>query len=788
MRTSQAARYARWAAAAAILLTVFVAGVYLRRSWQARQARQQAPAPVPATVQRRSAEFSFSKVEKERTIFTVRASQATSFKQGSKNLLEDVWITVYGRSGQRFDNIHTQSCDYIADQGQVVCSGKVQIDLESAADAKRYGSDPHNPQSAAHMEQVETSDLHFDRETGIARTDREVNFRFPEGEGHAVGTSYDSREGILRLLSKVEVTVRPRREPIPAVGPPAPVTLSSASLEYRHEERILRLSGPVRAQQGARELRAGELAVELDTDLHVRRVVARPAGPRQQVELRSAEQRGAVTLNADEFVVSMNPEGWVERAEANGTVRGGVATESGEDRLSAAHMELQMAARENQPETLTASGEVLGLSARRERVQRLETSALLVSFAPKGPKGQRELDHAETLAAGTMEWQVLGAPGQPPRESTKITGQSLGAEFGPRGRLRSAAARNGMSVERRVAERPVEYSSAREATVGFDADGEWSTVEETGNVKFREGVNAGQAEHAKIDRAADLITLTGGVQVTDGTMRLTSQSATFNHRTEDFRADVGVRTTYLKVEPGSVTNLAPQPAFLVADRLEGNSSGGRALYTGHARMWQGDSAIEADSIELLRDAKRLAARGKVTAAFLQAPGASPIPQRAPASAASSGRPELWRMRAGALTYLSGEARALLEGGVAAESSQAGMSSKTLELFFAPAGSPPGPTQPGNAGGVAGSGALQLARAVARGGVVVRQGERRGTAEKAEYVAAEQKFTLSGGNPTLSDAAQGTTTGRQLTFFFASDTILVDSAEGSRTLTKHRVEK
>ncbi len=89
---------------------------------------------------------------------------------------------------------------------------------------------------------------------------------------------------------------------------------------------------------------------------------------------------------------------------------------------------------------------------------------------------------------------------------------------------------------------------------------------------------------------------------------------------------------------------------------------------------------------------------------------------------------------------------------------------------------------------AAGGAQQLTRALATGGVTVRQGDRRGTAERAEYVVADGKFVLSGGNPTLYDAVQGTTTGRQLTFFLADDTILVESSEGTRTLTRHRIQK
>src|SRR5262249_48633958 len=89
---------------------------------------------------------------------------------------------------------------------------------------------------------------------------------------------------------------------------------------------------------------------------------------------------------------------------------------------------------------------------------------------------------------------------------------------------------------------------------------------------------------------------------------------------------------------------------------------------------------------------------------------------------------------------------------------------------------------------AGTGSQQISRAVATGGVMVEQGSRRATAERGEYSAADGKFVMSGGNPTIFDASEGTTTGTQLTFFLADDTIIVDSENGSRTLTKHRVEK
>jgi len=57
-----------------------------------------------------------------------------------------------------------------------------------------------------------------------------------------------------------------------------------------------------------------------------------------------------------------------------------------------------------------------------------------------------------------------------------------------------------------------------------------------------------------------------------------------------------------------------------------------------------------------------------------------------------------------------------------------------------------------------------------------------------YTAEDSKFVLSGGNPAVYDATEGTTTGRELTFNIADDTIIVDSGTGTRTLTKHRVQK
>ena len=152
---------------------------------------------------------------------------------------------------------------------------------------------------------------------------------------------------------------------------------------------------------------------------------------------------------------------------------------------------------------------------------------------------------------------------------------------------------------------------------------------------------------------------------------------------------------------------------------------------------------------------------------------------------------MWHAQCAKMTYWDQENRARLEQNVAVQSADGKINSDVLDVYFTRgnAGGSGGGVQgtaPGSAASV--TGAQQIGRAVATGAVSVQQGARRATAERGEYTATDGKFVMSGGTPTIFDATEGTTTGRQLTIFLADATIIVDSENGSRTLTKHRVEK
>jgi lipopolysaccharide export system protein LptA len=780
MRNSEARRYARWSAGVAILLAAVVAGEYLRGVWVAKQAAKKAPPAVPAAVEQRSNEFSFSKVEGQRTIYTVRASHTTEFKEGSRNLLEDVSITVYGKKGERNDTLRTRACDFISSTGKIGCAGEVRIKLQAGGGAA----------ASANAVQVVTSGVSFDRDTGLARTDKQVTFRWPAGEGRAMGVQYNSNDGTLRLDNNVEMTLTisppghipggPQAEPTPAPEAAEPqekaVHLTGDSMLFRRGAHTVQILGAVHALQTTHELTAESLLLELDDSFHMRHLVA--SGHPQ---MRDSGVQGPIALDADEISAALTPEGSVESIVANGNVHGSRNTSAGEDAIGAGRIQVELATRQNVPRLLTAGGGVTIVSRSATAAggtRRVESEGLEMHFSKKSRPGQALIESVNTLAPARVEWQNVAAPrgpaanGKPVKQTMRMRGQRMNLQFDGQNQLQQLASSGGVEVTRQLGDGPDQSTASRELTAKFSNTGEWSTVDQTGDVRFHEGPRTGQGDRAHMDNATNTATLTGAVILSDAAMRTTAQSATFTQGSNELRADGHVLSTELHAGTGSVTNLAEAPAHVSAAHLVTDVARGHAIYSGNSRLWQGDSVIEGDTVELDNPSHILVARGHVRGVFPQAawtPKGGP-----PAGRSAHAGTELWHVRGGLLTYWGSDSRARLEQDASAESAEGSIHANQIDLYFSTTGSA--------------SSTQQLSRAVATGDVSVRQEDRRGTSNRAEYTASEGKFVLSEGKPTVYDSTGDTTTGRQLTFFFADDRIVVDSEEGSRTLSLHRVEK
>jgi lipopolysaccharide export system protein LptA len=780
MRNTEAQRYARWSLAMAALLALVVAGVYLRNAYIVRQAEKKAPPAVPPTVEQRSNEFSYSKVEGQRTIYTVRASRATEFKDGGRNLLEDVDISVYGKKGERNDTLRTRACDFISNTGKISCAGQVQISLQAAG----------TPQASANAIQVATSAVTFERNSGQAQTSKPVMFRWPAGQGRAVGVTYDSDSGTLRLEHDVELNLST------SSSAPAEKTdsaseralhLTGDSMTFQRETRNALMEGNVHARREARELSAEKLLLVLDADFHARRIVA--SG---QPQLHDADSRGPIALSANEIASSLKPDGSVESIVATGNVRGARTTPAGEDGIDAGRVEIDLATGRNLPRLLTASHGVtltFASPASNGGTRRVDTDALEIHFSGDSRPGEARIESVNALAPARVEWRsVTRANGKPVPQMMRMAGQEMRLNFAGQNQLQELVSTGGVVVTRKLGDAPEETTASRELTAKFDGAGDWTTIDQTGDVRFRDGARTGQSGRAHADHAADTVTLEGSVVLADVATRTTAQSATFFHGSNQLRAGGGVLTTELRPAAGSISNFAPEPAHISAERLVANTASGHAVYSGSGRLWQGPSVIEADTIELDSPSHTLVATGQVRGVFPQAawnpkPGQGftqlsnqTASRAAPKNSSRAGHPDtqLGHARGGLLTYWAADSRARIEQGARVDSEQGSIQADKIDLYFSDAG--------------AANGIKQLSRAVATGDVAVRQEDRRGTSDRAEYTASEGKFVLSEGKPTLYSSTGDTTTGRQLTFYFADDRIVVDSAEGSKTVTIHPVEK
>jgi len=807
MKRSEAARYARWSALAAVVLAGITGAIYLQRQWVAHVEIKRAPPPLTEDKERQSIGLTLSKNEGDRTIFTVQASKSTDFKGKDISLLEDVKITVFGKMGDRHDVIHTRSCNYSKSDGGIQCGGDVQMDLQSALDAERA---KHHAGAQANVIHVETSGVTFEKATGQAQTVQHVTFTFGNGDGEGTGAVYFSETGLLRLTKDVRITIRPmepsgtpekdrqsagaaRVQPSPMGRQPITkeVVLHGSSLEMGKRTGKVLLFGPATATTETQELTSGEMTALLDEQQRAKTLLALPGSLAQEPELTVQGAKGAQKLRADQMQADLTVEGWVRSVEAEGDLQGS----STEGEMQADSGVVEMWPKVNQARLVTLRGNVRvdGHDPKTGLSRKLRTNALQLTFSGGAPDEQSQLQHAETLERGTMEWSDAGGA------QSVLSADKLAADFGAAGKVRHIVGTGNVETQRELPGKPTQTATAATGDVQLDATGGWTQMTLHDNVHLKQGTQSAEAQQAVFVRTAQTAVLTGQAVARDESSETRASKLTFHQDSGDVEAEGRVRSTDLGEKKASI-ELSPAPANVTAERMSANTKTGRALYTGHARMWQGPSVLEAKSIELLRETRELHAKGAVRAVFPQqgsdnASSGSPktdagtsVTKRDSVGAGATGSPDAgpantkqpanWHIVCGTLTYWDAENRAHLEQNVVAQSADERMRAPVLELYFTRAAD----AKPGS------EGTAQISRAVGTGGVVVEQGDRKGTAERGVYTAEDSKFVLNGGTPTLYDVTEGSTIGRELTFNMADDTIIVDSGNGMRTLTKHRVQK
>jgi lipopolysaccharide export system protein LptA len=847
-----------WLLAGAGLLVMVVVVFLGYAHYRAHRFLTGLPKKLGVDIRRETNAFTYSQSVEGRTIYTIHAAKAVERSDG-KTMLHDVGIVLYGRKQDRADRIYGSEFEYDQKNSVIRAVGEVHIDLQApeGADAKTKmdyaaGKDLHAPKPGSskageqetkdpRLIHVTTSGLVFLQKLGVAATDKDIEFESGGLTGHAVGADYDSGTGVVVLHAAVKVNGLQHDRPMV-------LTASHAVLDRPGQTMVLsqakyvsiggktgRAEGQTaQAQHIVAHLRKDGSVEKVDADGEV--TLTNGAGgtvvaPRGEMTLnaqnqpQSAVMMGGVKYSADDPLrqaqgeavegrATFDQKGHPEHAVMTGAVhlkervrtKDAVGVPWSERELNAGAVELALAT--------APAGKTLLRDAKATGDARLK----VMSVAPKGGTTNSALagdvltahfvrvgntDHiAEVHGDGHTKLRKVGATGV----VTTGSSDSLVAHFRP-------ATNTGRSTG--------SAPTAKKSPVGEGAD-EMTDATEVGHVVMtelpvrkpgdtvapaEERVSAERAvyEHGNGEGELERTTLTGNVQVSDGTSVLWADRVVTEQQSGDATADGSVKASYGQV--GS----SEEPVHVLAARAELKHDSQVAIFHGvagrPARLWQGASQVDAPVLQFEKKQKRLVAHGEGQGApmavrtvlvggkaFAPAVNAKTdtTKPRAPVGKAGA-KSDVMRVASRELVYSDEARKAEFTGGVEVESGDGSMKGQQVVVYLQPvqkeeAGK--APPNDGNGGFMGG----KLERMVASGNIEMEQPGRRATGEQLVYTASDGAYVLTGTATTLPkvvDDQRGTVAGTSLRFHSGDDSIVVsnggESGAGQRVRTETRVK-
>jgi lipopolysaccharide export system protein LptA len=325
---------------------------------------------------------------------------------------------------------------------------------------------------------------------------------------------------------------------------------------------------------------------------------------------------------------------------------------------------------------------------------------------------------------------------------------------------------------------------ARSQTLSVKTKPGFGAVEEAdfhGNVHFTDGTNvAADATHALYHVDRDQIDLTPSddpgppsPRVTDGRVTVEARTIEFSLTSRKLKADTKIRSSMAPekkqagpAKPDSQEKVPSllkndQPVTVTSNRLEYDGAAQHAVYSGNARLWQGDTKINGGTIIVDDTTGNLEARENVhTDMMLDDVDPKTNVKTATRSIAD----------ADAFVYDDAKRLATYTGHAHFVGSEGDVTAEKLEMFL-----------------LSGSNELERAEGYgANGAVIVKEGGRIATGARLTYTANDQTYLMTGTpvkvvETTPPDCKESV--GAVLTFKRAADTVDLKGPGGIRTLSK-----
>ena len=738
-------------------------------------------------IQQTSEGFTLSKSEGGRTIFTIHASRAVTFKKGGRADLKNVHIVVYGKAHDRFDQIYGQEFTYDPESGDINALGEVNIDLQG------YAEGPTKPDQAPPDElknpiHITTRSLTFNQKTGIARTDDVVEFRTVQASGTAKGAYYESGSNELQLKSDVHIVT---------TGDDAADITGTGGIIQKDPRQAILFGAAI--YQPDRTLTADKLTMQFESDNSVQHAQAEG---NLNIEVRGPT---IVDISGPRGDLNMGPQNVVQQA----IVSGGAKFNTRGDNLSHGSADtfiLDFEA-DNQPRFF----HMLKNARMRQEPQPgqpgspgqpVEIAADQLNFVLENGN---ELKTGDTV--GKAQITIFPAPaGSKPAKASSQKGQDFGsanattiatagkfrATFGDDNRMQMLHGSPDARIISTSPGQPEKVSTSQNLDVTFAPDGGAEKLVQTGDFIYHEpspkpdtGGRAMFAENATYTPADQILLLNGSPRVVDGGMTTTADVIRLDRQSGEAFADGNVKTTYsdLKPQPDGALLAASDPVHVTALHMTSHSQPSVAHYTGNVRLWQTANVVRAPMIDFDQQNRTIVAHGdtaqSVSSLFVQQ--------------AQDGKITPVDVTADKLTYTDTERLARYTGKVLARSTDGTISAEQIDVYLKQiesgsenqAGAEAKVSKPAIPGS---EGPSRIDHMVAIGKVVITEPNRRGVGDRLVYTADDGKYYLTGKSASIFDAEHGTIWGDSLTFYSRDDRVLVESKHSSPTVTRARIAK
>jgi lipopolysaccharide transport protein LptA len=664
----------------AVFVVVFIAVVAIAM----RQRKNVAPkAPLPVRVDDRSLAETHGGGHWEQMTKDGKTSFILDFKsqavyQDGRTVQQDVTVTLPDRGGRTIA-ITAKELENVAQEGKTV--------------------------GVAHL----TGDVHLKTSDGIAITADEA--------------SYDDAAGTMTIPGKVEFM----RGRMTGTGVGATYDRNREVIWLNEQAQVHVAKDPT--GEGAMEATAGSIGlaraehyIKLTRSAHI-----------------SAEGR---LLDADDMTIFLTPDD--ERVQslemrANSRIRGGAG---GPQAMSARDIDLTYAenGRSLQNAKLMENAVVQLPGEGRGPGKRVSGKTIDITMAPDGAtvtnlnateNVQLDLPADRDIPAKKIRAAILMAGGG----NQGLQNATFGGNVDYR-ETRAANAKKNLPAINRVAQ---SLKLTVNTTPGLGAI---EQAEFSGNVKIKDGTDvAAEAPHAvyRIDKdTMDLSPGEGGEpgpspHVTDTRVSVDARTINLTLGSRKLYAETRVRSSMVPTrKPAPARGAAPlppaqpgarvpsmlnqdQPVNVTSNRLEYDGAVGHAIYSGNARLWQGDTLVDADTIIVDDKTGNLEARGNVKTEM-----------QMDETDSKTGKKLTSTTRGSSDTFLYEDARRLATYTTAAHivSKDRDVTGNRIELFME-------------------ADKNELQRAEAYGQVQVKEPGRTATGNRLTYTAATEEYFMTG---------------------------------------------